>query len=66
MITLLHIVSTVNTSQFPVTAIREIKLLKMLSHINILRLVEMAVERPPRMEVSTILSFNSLAYTILT
>lgn len=30
---------------FPVTAIREIKLLKMLSHINILQLQEMAVER---------------------
>lgn len=30
---------------FPVTAIREIKLLKMLSHVNVLRLDEMAVER---------------------
>ncbi|PYH40686.1 CDC2/CDK family serine/threonine-protein kinase [Aspergillus saccharolyticus JOP 1030-1] len=30
---------------FPITALREIKLLKMLSHINILHLREMAVER---------------------
>ncbi len=33
-------------AQFPITALREIKLLKMLSHVNILRLEEMAVERP--------------------
>ena len=31
---------------FPVTAVREIKLLKQLDHINILKLVEMAIERP--------------------
>ena len=31
---------------FPITALREIKLLKALSHPNILSLVEMAVERP--------------------
>ena len=30
---------------FPITALREIKLLKELSHVNILRLTEMAVER---------------------
>ncbi|MCJ1481856.1 serine/threonine protein kinase, CMGC, CDC2/CDK sub [Schaereria dolodes] len=30
---------------FPITALREIKLLKMLRHINILKLEEMAVER---------------------
>ncbi|PLB51776.1 putative CDK9 [Aspergillus steynii IBT 23096] len=30
---------------FPITALREIKLLKMLSHNNILQLMEMAVER---------------------
>ena len=30
---------------FPITALRELKLLKMLSHPNILRLEEMAVER---------------------
>ncbi|KZF22648.1 Pkinase-domain-containing protein [Xylona heveae TC161] len=30
---------------FPITALREIKLLKMLSHINILKLSEMAIER---------------------
>lgn len=32
-------------SKFPITALREIKLLKMLSHPNILQLREMAVER---------------------
>jgi serine/threonine-protein kinase BUR1 len=31
---------------FPITALREIKLLKMLSHDNCLKLEEMAVERP--------------------
>jgi len=31
---------------FPITALREIKLLKMLSHDNVLRLEEMSVERP--------------------
>ncbi|CAO2649574.1 Nn.00g069590.m01.CDS01 [Neocucurbitaria sp. VM-36] len=31
---------------FPITALREIKLLKMLSHDNVLKLQEMAVERP--------------------
>lgn len=31
--------------KFPITAIREIKLLKALSHKNILQLNEMAVER---------------------
>lgn len=31
---------------FPITALREIKLLKMLSHANCLKLEEMAVERP--------------------
>ena len=30
---------------FPITALREIKLLKMLSHVNVLKLNEMAVER---------------------
>ncbi|WEW56297.1 serine/threonine protein kinase, CMGC, CDC2/CDK sub [Emydomyces testavorans] len=30
---------------FPITALREIKLLKVLSHVNIIRLEEMAVER---------------------
>lgn len=30
---------------FPITALREIKLLKMLSHPNVLKLDEMAVER---------------------
>ncbi|KAI9683193.1 MAG: serine/threonine protein kinase, CMGC, CDC2/CDK sub [Trizodia sp. TS-e1964] len=31
---------------FPITALREIKLLKLLSHPNILRLEEMSIERP--------------------
>ncbi|EXJ86493.1 CMGC/CDK protein kinase [Capronia epimyces CBS 606.96] len=31
---------------FPITALREIKLLKQLHHVNILKLEEMAVERP--------------------
>lgn len=31
---------------FPITALREIKLLKMLAHDNVLKLEEMAVERP--------------------
>ncbi|KAJ9142747.1 Serine/threonine-protein kinase bur1 [Pleurostoma richardsiae] len=33
---------------FPITALREIKLLKLLSHKNVLRLEDMAVEHPPR------------------
>ncbi|KAK4177194.1 putative serine/threonine-protein kinase bur-1 [Triangularia setosa] len=33
---------------FPITALREIKLLKLLSHPNILRLEDMAVEHPPK------------------
>lgn len=31
----------------PITALREIKLLKLLSHVNIIRLEEMAIERTP-------------------
>jgi serine/threonine-protein kinase BUR1 len=31
---------------FPITALREIKILKELSHVNVLKLEEMAVERP--------------------
>ncbi|RBR11399.1 uncharacterized protein FIESC28_09013 [Fusarium coffeatum] len=33
---------------FPITALREIKLLKLLSHKNILRLEDMAIEHPTR------------------
>lgn len=33
-------------SQFPITALREIKLLKTLSHVNVLTLTKMAIERP--------------------
>jgi serine/threonine protein kinase len=32
-------------SQFPITALREIKILKIMDHKNIIRLIEMAVER---------------------
>jgi len=39
--------------QFPITALREIKLLKLLSHVNILRLEDMAVEHPARSSKST-------------
>lgn len=39
--------------KFPITALREIKLLKMLSHPNILQLQEMAVERSKGMQVRT-------------
>lgn len=35
---------------FPITALREVKLLKLLSHPNILKLDEMAVERQPQDE----------------
>ncbi|KAF8249469.1 Pkinase-domain-containing protein [Wilcoxina mikolae CBS 423.85] len=34
---------------FPITALREIKILKMLNHKNIIRLIEMAVERKSSM-----------------
>ena len=37
---------------FPITALREVKLLKMLSHPNILTLEEMAVERQQRTQAS--------------
>ncbi|KAF3760209.1 hypothetical protein M406DRAFT_15045, partial [Cryphonectria parasitica EP155] len=33
---------------FPITALREIKLLKLLSHKNVLKMEDMAVEHPPR------------------
>jgi hypothetical protein len=47
--TSLFIGDTVLThAQFPITALREIKLLKLLSHRNVLRLEDMAVERPAR------------------
>lgn len=35
---------------FPITALREIKLLKLLSHPNVLQLVEMVVEPPIKRE----------------
>jgi hypothetical protein len=48
------LLSTCLTSlQFPITALREIKLLKLLSHINVLRLEDMAVEHPARSCKST-------------
>jgi serine/threonine protein kinase len=42
--------------QFPITALREIKLLKLLSHPNVLRLEDMAVEHPPK---GMLLTFRS-------
>lgn len=41
----LSLYQLIGSSKFPITALREIKLLKMLSHPNILQLREMAVER---------------------
>jgi serine/threonine protein kinase len=37
-----------DSAKFPITALREIKLLKLLSHKNILRLEDMAIEHPTR------------------
>lgn len=34
--------------KFPITALREIKLLKLLAHKNILKLEDMAIEHPTR------------------
>jgi serine/threonine-protein kinase BUR1 len=39
---------TTDDLQFPITALREIKLLKLLSHENVIRLEDMAVEHPSR------------------
>jgi hypothetical protein len=44
----LPIQPSLTVAQFPITALREIKLLKLLSHKNILRLEDMAVEHPSR------------------
>lgn len=38
-------VTDARKQQFPITALREIKILKMLSHVNVLQLEEMAIER---------------------
>lgn len=40
---------------FPITALREIKLLKTLDHLNVIRLEEMAVERSGELKKKTIL-----------
>ncbi len=40
---------------FPITALREIKLLKQLDHVNVLKLEEMAVERPKNVSKKTIM-----------
>lgn len=45
---------------FPITALREVKLLKMLSHPNILKLEEMAVERQQGGLLSNVLRRNTL------
>lgn len=44
--------------KFPITALREIKLLKMLSHPNILQLKEMAIERSKGMLTSPYDGYN--------
>jgi hypothetical protein len=44
---------------FPITALREVKLLKMLSHPNILKLEEMAVERQAGMPPMRWIGSNS-------
>jgi len=50
--------------QFPITALREIKLLKLLSHENILKLEEMAVEHAQKgsefPKSDSIIWYNSL------
>lgn len=43
-----HRASHTDKDKFPITALREIKLLKLLSHKNILRLEDMAIEHPTR------------------
>lgn len=45
---------------FPITALREIKLLKMLSHANVLTLQEMAVERHKSTSHHQTLCYNCL------
>ena len=47
--------ANIRPAKFPITALREIKLLKMLSHPNILQLKEMAVERSKGMHVDVML-----------
>lgn len=49
---------------FPITALREIKLLKLLSHKNVLRLEDMAVEHHSKMSELFLLNANS--FTSLT
>ncbi|EON96171.1 putative cmgc cdk protein kinase protein [Phaeoacremonium minimum UCRPA7] len=48
MVALKKIIMHNEKDGFPITALREIKLLKLLSHPNVLRLEDMAVEHPPR------------------
>ncbi|KAK0626687.1 kinase-like domain-containing protein [Immersiella caudata] len=48
MVALKKIIMHNEKDGFPITALREIKLLKLLSHKNVLRLEDMAVEHPPR------------------
>lgn len=40
-----EVFSLFTKKKFPITSLREIKILKALSHKNIIRLMEMAVER---------------------
>ncbi|KAK1760722.1 kinase-like domain-containing protein [Echria macrotheca] len=48
MVALKKIIMHNEKDGFPITALREIKLLKLLSHKNVLRLEDMAVEHPAR------------------
>lgn len=48
--------------QFPITALREIKLLKNLSHPNIIRLQEMAVEKARGQYIDQLLVSAQLTY----
>jgi serine/threonine-protein kinase BUR1 len=55
----LRFVFVLTSPQFPITALREIKLLKLLSHKNVLQLEDMAVEHPARSSKSTHSSSSS-------
>lgn len=50
---------------FPITALREVKLLKMLCHPNILRLEEMAVERQPPDEKGKVGKKRATLYMVM-
>lgn len=47
---------------FPITALREVKLLKLLSHRNVLRLEDMAVEHHSKMSMLSLASCDDSPY----